>query len=178
MMSDQQMASFLASVEQKAYRMAMFALKQHDDALDAVQDAMLQLVQNYSARADSEWPALFHRILQNRIQDSHRRKRWTRLLMPWRDESDDIGITVSDAVIDKKQLPQVERVHQDRAMARMQAALQNLPLRQQQAYLLRHWEGLDVKDTAKAMACSEGSVKTHLSRALAVLKKQLAEDWP
>lgn len=171
------MAKFLASVEQKAYRMALFALKQRDDALDAVQDAMLQLVQNYSDRSESEWSPLFHRILQNRIQDGHRRKRWTRLLMPWRDEPDDCG-AISHEMADKKQLPQAEQLHQDRAMARLQSALQNLPLRQQQAYLLRHWEGLDVKDTAKAMACSEGSVKTHLSRALAVLKKQLSEDWP
>ena len=67
------MAKFLASVEQKAYRMALFALRHHDDALDAVQDAMLQLVQNYSNRSDAEWSPLFHRILQNRIQDGYRR---------------------------------------------------------------------------------------------------------
>lgn len=172
------MASFLASVEHKAYRMALYALKQRDDALDAVQDAMLQLVQNYGGRPESEWPPLFHRILQNRIQDGHRRKRWTRLLTPWRHESDDSGMPATDALTDHSQLPQSERLQQERAMARLQKALQGLPLRQQQAYLLRHWEGLDVKETAQAMACSEGSVKTHLSRALTVLKKELAEDWP
>lgn len=172
------MASFLASVEHKAYRMALYALKQRDDALDAVQDAMLQLVQNYGGRPKSEWPPLFHRILQNRIQDGHRRKRWTRLLTPWRHESDDGGMPATDALTDQSQLPQSERLQQERAMARLQKALQGLPLRQQQAYLLRHWEGLDVKETAQAMACSEGSVKTHLSRALTVLKKELAEDWP
>ena len=172
------MASFLASVEQKAYRMALYALKQRDDALDAVQDAMLQLVQNYGGRSESEWPPLFHRILQNRIQDGHRRKRWSRLLTPWRDEADQDGMAACDAVADHSQLPQAERLQQERAMVRLQTALHGLPLRQQQAYLLRHWEGLDVKQTAQAMACSEGSVKTHLSRALAVLKKELAEDWP
>lgn len=172
------MASFLASVEHKAYRMALYALKQRDDALDAVQDAMLQLVQHYGGRSESEWPPLFHRILQNRIQDGHRRKRWARLLMPWRDEADTSGTAMADEVADIRQLPQAERLQQDRAMQRLQQALHDLPLRQQQAYLLRHWEGLDVKQTAQAMGCTEGSVKTHLSRALAHLKRQLAEDWP
>jgi RNA polymerase sigma-70 factor (ECF subfamily) len=177
-MSDQQMASFLASVEHKAYKMAMFALKHRDDALDAVQDAMLQLVQNYGDRSAAEWPPLFHRILQNRIQDAHRRKKWTRLLIPWRDHADDAAQEITYDVADKQQLPQADRLQQDRAMKRLNTALQNLPLRQQQAYLLRHWQGLDGRETALAMNCSEGSVKTHLSRALAVLKKELAEDWP
>lgn len=172
------MASFLASVEHKAYRMAMFALKQREEALDAVQDAMLQLVQNYSGHSATEWPPLFHRILQNRIQDAHRRKKWSRLLIPWRDQPDDAAQEVTYDVADKQQLPQADRLQQDRAMKRLHTALQNLPLRQQQAYLLRHWEGLDSKETALAMNCSEGSVKTHLSRALAVLRRELAEDWP
>ena len=172
------MASFLASVEHRAYRMALYALKQRDDALDAVQDAMLQLVQNYSGHSEAEWPPLFHRILHNRIQDGHRRRRWTRLLTPWRDHADDDGIDLTLDIADSRQQPQAERLHQERAMTRLQKALHDLPLRQQQAYLLRHWEGLDVKATAQAMRCSEGSVKTHLSRALATLKKELAEDWP
>lgn len=96
--------------------------------------------------------------------------------MPWREDPDD-GDAVT-ALADSSQLPQAERLQQDRAMARLQAALQDLPVRQQQAYLLRHWEGLDVKQTADAMHCAEGSVKTHLSRALAHLKKELTEDWP
>ena len=170
------MASFLASVEQKAYRMALFAVKHRDDALDIVQDAMLQLVQRYGGRPDTEWPPLFHRILQNRIMDAHRSKRWSRMLTPWREEPE-AGDGPID-LADPRQLPQAERLQQDRAMARLQTALQALPVRQQQAYLLRHWEGLDVKETAQAMRCSEGSVKTHLSRALAALKRELAEDWP
>jgi RNA polymerase sigma-70 factor (ECF subfamily) len=175
-MSDPQMARFLASVEHRAFRMALVAVRHRDDALDIVQDAMLQLVQRYGSRDASEWPPLFHRILQNRIMDCHRSKRWSRLLMPWRDEPED-GHPGFD-IADPQQLPQAERLQQTRAMARLQTALQQLPLRQQQAYLLRHWEGLDVKQTADAMRCSEGSVKTHLSRALAALKTQLAEDWP
>ena len=170
------MASFLASVEQKAYRMALFAVKHRDDALDIVQDAMLQLVQRYGGRPDTEWPPLFHRILQNRIMDAHRSKRWSRMLPPWREEPG-AGAGPTD-LAGPRQPPQAERPQQDRAMARRQTALQDLPVRQQQAYLLRHWEGLDVKETAQAMRCSEGSVKTHLSRALAALKRELAEDWP
>lgn len=171
------MASFLASVEQKAYRMALFAVKHRDDALDIVQDAMLQMVQRYSSRPDTEWPPLFHRILQNRIMDAHRSKRWSRMLTPWRDEPEE-GIGIAVDIADSSLLPQAERLQQDRAMARLQTALQELSIRQQQAFLLRHWEGLDVKQTAHAMRCSEGSVKTHLSRALAALKHELSEDWP
>jgi RNA polymerase sigma-70 factor (ECF subfamily) len=175
-MSDLEMASFLASVEQKAFGMAMFALKNREQALDTVQDAMLQLVQRYRQRPAEEWPPLFHRILQNAITDQHRKRRWSQLIRPWRDEADEQW--GQNAVPDTQQVPQAEHLHQARAFKRLQQALQQLPLRQQQAYLLRHWEGLDVKATALAMQCSEGSVKTHLSRALAALKIELAEDWP
>ena len=171
------MASFLASVEHRAYRMALYAVKHRDDALDIVQDAMLQLVQNYSGQPAEQWPPLFHRILQNRITDRHRRQQFSRLFMPWQQERAD-GSSQQIELADEHQPDQPERLQQDRAMARLQQALHGLPLRQQQAWLLRHWEGLDVKQTARAMGCTEGSVKTHLSRALAHLKQQLAEDWP
>lgn len=175
-MSDPQMARFLASVEHRAFRMAMVAVRHRDDALDIVQDAMLQLVQRYSGHPAEQWPPLFQRILQNRITDCHRSKRWSRLLMPWREESENEGPAFE--IVDSRQLPQAEQLQQTRAMQRLQDALQSLPLRQQQAYLLRHWEGLDVKQTADAMHCSQGSVKTHLSRALVALKRALAQDWP
>ena len=175
-MSDLEMASFLARVEQKAFGMAMFALKNRDEALDAVQEAMLQLVQRYRQRPAEEWPPLFHRILQNALTDQHRKRRWNRWIRPWRDEADEQ--LCNTMIADPQQRPQAEQLQQERAFNRLQQALQKLPLRQQQAYLLRHWEGLDVKATAQAMQCSEGSVKTHLSRALAALKIELAQDWP
>lgn len=175
-MTDNAMAQFLASVEQKAFRMAMFAVRNRDDALDIVQDAMFKLVQRYSSHDAAEWPPLFFRILHHRITDQHRRNTWASWLYPKRNATeDDNGIP---DIADPGQLPQDELLHQGRAMSRLQKALQELPLRQQQAYLLRHWQGLDVKSTAIAMSCSEGSVKTHLSRALAALKNELAEDWP
>ncbi len=170
------MANFLASVEQRAYRMTLYAVKHRDDALDIVQDAMLQLVQRYSARPELEWAPLFYRILQNKITDTHRKKRWAKLFLPWRDESDENPTHAE--IADTHQATQAEQLQQSRAIQRLQCALQNLPHRQQQAYLLRHWEGLDVKQTAQAMRCSEGSVKTHLSRALSALKNELAEEWP
>jgi len=175
-MTDNAMAQFLASVEQKAFRMAMLAVRNRDDAMDIVQDAMLKLVQRYSSHDVTEWPPLFFRILQHRITDQHRRNTWTRWLYPKRHEQDDDnGI---EDVADPGQLSQAEQLDQNRAMLRLQKALHGLPLRQQQAYLLRHWQGLDVNATATAMSCSEGSVKTHLSRALAALKNELSEDWP
>jgi len=175
-MTEDTMAQFLASVEQKAFRMAMLAVRNRDDAMDIVQDAMLKLVQRYSSHDDAEWPPLFFRILHHRITDQHRRNTWARWLYPKRNEPDDDN-DIPD-VADPGLLPQDQQLHQQRAMLRLQKALNGLPLRQQQAYLLRHWQGLDVKATAIAMSCSEGSVKTHLSRALATLKNELAEDWP
>jgi RNA polymerase sigma-70 factor, ECF subfamily len=175
-MSDQQMAKFLASVEQRAYRMALFAVHNRDDALDIVQDAMLQLVQRYGARTEQEWAPLFYRIVQNRITDTHRKKRWAKLMLTWREEADEHPTHAE--IADTQQVTQADHLQQSRAMQRLQSALQNLPHRQQQAYLLRHWEGLDVKQTALAMRCSEGSVKTHLSRALSALRNELAEEWP
>ncbi len=170
------MATFLASVEQRAYRMALFAVRNRDDAMDVVQDAMLQLVQRYGARSEQEWAPLFYRIVQNKITDAHRKKRWARVMMPWRDDTDEHSTHAE--IADQQQPSQAEQLQQSRAMQRLQAGLHKLPHRQQQAYLLRHWEGLDVKQTAQAMSCSEGSVKTHLSRALSALKIELAEDWP
>ncbi len=170
------MAKFLASVEQRAFRMALFAVHNRDDALDIVQDAMLQLVQRYGARSEQEWAPLFYRIVQNRITDAHRSKRWAKLMMPWHDEADEHPTHAE--IADTQQATQADQLQQARAMQRLQQSLHKLPLRQQQAYLLRHWEGLDVKQTAQAMSCSQGSVKTHLFRALSALKTELAEEWP
>lgn len=137
---------------------------------------MLKLATRYADRGEAEWAPLFHTILQSRIRDWYRRKRVRNRVRAWlgRDgeESDPI-----DAVPDPAAGP-AERLALGRAAGRLDAALRGLPRRQQQAFLLRAWEGLDVAATARAMGCSEGSVKTHYSRAVHRLRAQLEDTWP
>lgn len=162
--------AFLASVERCALRTAEFSVGNRDDALDLVQDAMLELARRYAARPSTEWPPLFHRILDNAILQFHRKRRRQTRWFGWL-ETDD---TVLDAIPDPGPDP-LRLAQQDDAMGRLNQAMQRLPLRQRQVVMLRVWEGLDVADTASAMGCGEGSVKTHLSRALAALRTQLEE---
>ena len=164
--------AFLKSVERRALRIAELGCGQRDQALDLVQDAMMGFVRNYARRPDDEWAPLFHRVLDSRLTDWHRRQRVRgRWLSAWfgsDDEDDPIA-----AVADPSEPGPLERLAGSEAGARLDAALRALPLRQRQAFLLRIWEGLDVGATATAMRCSEGSVKTHLSRALARLRDSL-----
>lgn len=168
---------FLAGVELKAFKIAQAALRHEDDALDAVQDAMLQLARAYSRRPAEEWKPLFYRILENRIRDMQRRRTVRGRVMAWlplRAEDDDED---SDPVAQAPSLePQpVRRLELDEAVGALEQALARLPPRQQQAFLLRALEGLDVAQTAQAMGCSEGSVKTHYFRAVQALRAQLGE---
>lgn len=168
---------FLAGVELKAFKIAQAALRHEDDALDAVQDAMLQLARAYAHRPPEEWKPLFYRILENRIRDMQRRRTVRGRIMAWlpaRGEDDDEEF---DPVAQAPSLePQpVRRLELDEAVGALEQALQRLPPRQQQAFLLRTLEGLDVAETARAMGCSEGSVKTHYFRAVQALRAQLGE---
>jgi RNA polymerase sigma-70 factor, ECF subfamily len=170
---------FLASVEKRAFQMARIALRDADEALDVVQDAMLQLARNYSARPNAEWKPLFYRILQNRIHDSQRRRMVRNKFFAWlpgksADSEDDLDPI--DNVRDERQGP-VDLLMTGQAMDMLEQALRNLPARQQQAFLLRNLEGLDVAETATAMGCSEGSVKTHYSRAVHTLRAHLSDSW-
>jgi RNA polymerase sigma-70 factor (ECF subfamily) len=171
---------FLAGVERRALRMAQIATGNDDEALDLVQDAMVRLVQHYADRDDSEWGPLFHCILQSRIRDWYRRTRVRNRWREWfgkRSEDDEHRDDPLESVADPSAGPD-EELRRKRAGIALQAALRTLPLRQQQAFLLRVWEELDVAQTATAMNCSEGSVKTHLFRAVRALRKQLGEHWP
>ena len=172
--------AFLAGVESRALRRAQFATRDRDEALDLVQDAMMQLARNYASRPPVEWPALFQRILTNRIRDWQRRQTLRRRLFFWRDgssgeERDEDPI---ESVADAAQPDGVEQLHRAELMERLAAALAALPGRQREAFELRVWEGLSVEQSAQAMGCSQGSVKTHLSRALASLRDDLEGVWP
>ena len=168
---------FLAGVELKAFKMAQAALRHEDDALDAVQDAMLQLVRAYADRPAEQWKPLFYRILENRIRDIQRRRTVRGRVIAWLpfrgDEGDDEPDPIAQAPSPEPQPPR--RLELDQAVAGLEKALGELPGRQRQAFLLRALEGLDVAETAAAMGCSQGSVKTHYFRALQALRAQLGE---
>jgi RNA polymerase sigma-70 factor (ECF subfamily) len=173
---------FLASVERRAFRIAQMAVRDRDEALDIVQGAMLRLARGYARRPTEEWKPLFYRILYNGIRDWQRRSavrsRIFGFLPGQRAGADDDG----------PQEDPIERVASGdpepgrqlmaaEAMEHLELALAGLPARQQQAFTLRCLEGLDVSETAVAMGCSEGSVKTHYFRALQTLRDKLTEVW-
>jgi RNA polymerase sigma-70 factor (ECF subfamily) len=139
---------------------------------------MLKLATRYGDRGEAEWAPLFHTILQSRIRDWYRRTRVRSRVRAWfgRDADGEARDPI-DAATDPAAGP-AERLALGRATERLDAALRELPLRQQQAFLLRAWEGLDVAATAAAMGCSEGSVKTHYSRAVHRLRGALEDSWP
>ena len=173
----QKLDRFLADVQGRAYRIAQIATNNPEDALDLVQDAMFKLVEKYSARSEQEWGPLFYSILSSRINDWHRRNSVRRRIMGWLRPSDDEGEDPIERVEDESQRSPEQLLQINSSMDKLQEALQALPLRQQQAFLLRVWEGLDVRETALAMACAEGSVKSHYSRAVHTLRQQLGEHW-
>jgi RNA polymerase sigma-70 factor, ECF subfamily len=171
---------FLAEIERRAFRMAQVALRDPDDAMDAVQDAMLKLARNYAARPSAEWRPLFYRILENGVRDVQRRRSVRKRFMTWlpgpKEDPDNEAQDPLDSVADTAAAVP-EKLMQDQAMQKLESALRELPARQREAFMLRNFEGLDVAETATAMGCSEGSVKTHYSRAVHTLREQLGEVW-
>jgi RNA polymerase sigma-70 factor (ECF subfamily) len=175
------MSDFLASVERRAFKQAVYAVQDEEAALDIVQDSMLRLAEKYAARPAAELPLLFQRILQNAIRDHFRRQKvrstWTTLLSAFGmsgDDDDSDPLETMD-IGDDGNVPDspAERLEQTQVMAAIEEAVQALPERQREAFMLRYWEELDVSETAKVMGCSEGSVKTHCSRATHALAKVL-----
>jgi len=175
---ERQLNQFLAEVERRALRIAQIAVRDRDEALDLVQNAMIKLVNNYASRAEAEWPPLFYRILQNGIRDWHRREKVRNRVMVWfgRGKADDEYDVVAAAPDPAGRSPE-EQLQSGQAMQRLETAVHGLPARQREAFMLRTFEGLDVAGTATAMGCSDGSVKTHYSRAVHALREQLGDHW-
>lgn len=170
---------FLSSVERRAFRIASIALRDPEEALDVVQDAMLQLARRYGSRPAAEWMPLFYRILQNRIRDSQRRRTVRNRLFAWWPGSTGDDESAEDPVleaVDGGPEPDL-LVANGEALRELENAVADLPARQSEAFLLRTIEGLDVAATAAVMGCSEGSVKTHYSRAVHALRARLGEAW-
>ncbi|MEN9316981.1 MAG: hypothetical protein RIS35_3374 [Pseudomonadota bacterium] len=182
MASRQEMSDFLASTERRAFKQAVFAVRDDEAALDIVQDSMFKLVEKYANHPAAELPMLFQRILQNTITDHFRRRKvrdtWTTLisaLIPGGDDRDDVDPLESlDSASEGSRVESVaDTVERDQILTAIESELMKLPPRQREAFLMRYWEEMDVAETAVAMGCSEGSVKTHCSRATHALARAL-----
>jgi len=176
-----ELSEFLASVERRAYKQALFAVRDEHVALDIVQDAMLKLAEKYGDKPLTELPMLFQRILQNTIRDFYRRQKvrsmWTTLmssLVPQHDEGDFDPLETLQDDDNNSQSPRPDAsLEQSQLLVIIETELAKLPTRQREAFLLRYWEDMDTAETAAAMGCSEGSVKTHCSRATHTLAAAL-----
>lgn len=180
--SRSELSAFLASVERRAFKQAVFAVRDEEAALDIVQDAMLRLSERYGDRVSEELPPLFQRILQNAIRDWFRRTKvrsmWTTLFSALgsgrsEDEDQDPLETLEAAGSANPEETPAEQLERSQVIEIIEQEISKLPQRQRQAFLMRYWEELDVAETARAMGCSEGSVKTHCSRATHALAAAL-----
>jgi len=173
------MNQFLAGIEGRALRIAQIATSNMDDGLDLVQDAMMKLVQNYSQRPADEWGPLFHQILQSKIKDWYRKQAVRNRFRSWFSVSThNEDLDPIDNHPDTPAKQPCAKMDSDIFGEQLDEALGALPRRQQQAFLLRSWEGLSVAETAQAMGCSQGSVKTHYSRAVHKLRDDLEAFTP
>ena len=182
MASAQELSDFLSSVEQRAFKQAVYAVRDDDAALDIVQDAMIKLAEKYGDRPAAELPLVFTRILQNQIHDWFRRQKvrntWVTLfsnMCKKADESDDFDPLESLSAPDDSEIHQdgAQKLEKSQLLQALESEISKLPVRQREAFLMRYWDELSITETALAMSCSEGSVKTHCSRATQTLAKAL-----
>ncbi|QID19741.1 RNA polymerase sigma factor [Nitrogeniibacter mangrovi] len=182
MASDTELTAFLAGVERRAFKQAVLLLRDEAGALDAVQEAMMRLATRYGDRPSDEWPMLFQRILQNVVRDMLRRQKVRNLWVsmwsgfsrgdPEEDAGDPLD-TLEAADASNLRLAPENLAGRHQMLAIIEAEIQRLPQRQREAFLMRYWEDMDTAETAAAMGCSEGSVKTHCSRATRTLAAAL-----
>lgn len=176
---ERQLNRFLADVERRALRIAEIGVRDRDEALDLVQEAMIKLARKYGGRPESEWAPLFYRILQNGVRDWHRRQKVRNRVIVWfsRGAHGEDDFDASAQAADPGGRSPDEQLQASQAMGRLEDSVRELPRRQREAFMLRTFEGLDVAGTATAMGCSEGSVKTHYSRAVHALREKLGDYW-
>ena len=175
MEASRELESFLRSIAPRAYRIARLGLREDQDALDAVQEAMIKLARRYAARPPSEWTPLFYAILRNCVHDLQRSHRSRLSLLAWLRRFAPPGeVEATELAVDAPPGP-AEMAESGQGLTRLERAIARLPARQREAFLLRNVEELDVNETAIAMGCTEGSVKTHYSRAVRALRELLGE---
>ena len=168
--------AFLKSIEKKAFTMARFATRDDDAALDIVQDAMTRLAINYRYKSPEEWPPLFQRILQNRIKDWYRHEH--RFQSVFESMEDWLpGSHPEDTKEHGHDEDPFKHLLREGKVEHMMQHIEALPLKQQQVFLLRHWEGYSTAEVAECLNVKEGSVKTHLSRAMTKLRSSLEENY-
>lgn len=181
MASDKELSDFLKSVEKRAFKRTVYAVRDEDAALDIVQDSMIRLAEKYVDRPVAELPLLFQRIMSNATMDWFRRQKVRRAVMSnmsdfeGDDQADDFDLLESlesaEGMMGAESA--ADTVSRTQTLMLIEAEIAELPGRQREAFLLRYWEELDVAETATVMGCSEGSVKTHCSRAVHALAKAL-----
>lgn len=179
MASAQEISDFLRQVEKRAFRQTAYAVRDDHAALDIVQDAMLKLADKYAAKPIDEYPMLFQRILQNTMRDYWRRQKvrslWVSLFSSFGSSDDEDYDPLETIAVEDAEGDPSDQLARSQTMALIEKALTRLPARQREAFVLRYWEELDVAETAAVMGCSEGSVKTHCSRAVSALSALLEQ---
>ena len=181
MATRQELSDFLTQVERRAFKQTAYAVRDEHAALDILQDAMMKLAEKYAMRPANEFPMLFQRILQNTMRDFWRRQKvrniWTSLLSSFsvtgEDGEDSDPLEVLTSTYNDARVEPDAQLEQRQTMALIEDALTKLPARQREAFVMRYWEDMDVAETALAMGCSQGSVKTHWSRAVRALAATL-----
>ena len=181
MASDKELSDFLKSVEKRAFKRAVYAVRDDDAALDIVQDTMIRLSEKYADRPAAELPLLFQRILSNATMDHFRRLKVRKAVMQNMSDFEPVGedgdfdllesLESIDGALGAESA--ADSVSRAQILHAIELELAELPARQREAFLLRYWEELDVAETASVMGCSQGSVKTHCFRAVHTLADAL-----
>ncbi len=179
----QELSDFLIETEKRAYKQAWFAVHDEHVALDIVQDSMMKLTAKYASKPVEELPLLFQRILQNTIRDYYRRQKirtlWTTLFSAFtpsgQDKNQEDFDILETLLIKQKSNEPDEQLEKAQLINLIEIAVKTLPARQREAFILRYWEEMSLAETAVIMKCTEGSVKTHCSRAVRTLAAILKE---